>query len=220
MNLFCFTLEGSTDSLYRPTESKRGFQETAVLPSRPSTSKSLQEKAKWRGSEPCIATLDAQEQRHTSSLKKAKRKSHTPGARLSTEHEALDIPDCTNAYWHTSRPREDWVEIKNGHNEVLDNEPLQARLLPEEDTVRQLTLERRERGQITQTVNFEAWNPNWEPSDSRQHDLAWEAEGEAGEARGTLKKIQKLVRVKRGSPNSAEEAKTLPTTPTKVTLIK
>ncbi|XP_041947987.1 SAM domain-containing protein SAMSN-1b isoform X2 [Alosa sapidissima] len=95
---------------------------------------------------------------------------------------------------------------------VLDNEPLQARLLPEEDTVRQLTLERRQRGQITQTVNFEAWNPNGEPSHSRQHDLAWEAEGEAGEARGTLKKIQKLVRVKRGSPNSAEEAKTLPDT--------
>lgn len=41
---------------------------------------------------------------------------------------------------------------------------------------------------------------------------ASEAEGEASESRGTLKKIQKLVRVKRVSQNSTEEGKALPDT--------
>ncbi|CAB1352553.1 unnamed protein product, partial [Coregonus sp. 'balchen'] len=139
--------EGSTDSLYEPALNKHPViqEHSSGVPSQ-HNSPSLRDRAKWRGSDPCIPTRS---------------------------------------------------------------------VLAVEDTVEQLNSERREKDPTTQGVNFETWNPNYEP-DSHQQDMpthiillqTGDAEADMSESKGTLKRFQRLVRVKKGSQMGLNDGKT------------
>ncbi|XP_017567406.1 SAM domain-containing protein SAMSN-1b isoform X3 [Pygocentrus nattereri] len=212
MNLFCFTLEGSTDSLYELPQRSYGMQEFSPVPRRrPCSPKCLVDSSKWGGSEPCIALELPQmptNQLNKTDLKKAKRKCqkllvhepvHLPSNPVSTSDNENTV--SSNAYWPCSRKKDESAHSKNHQSEVgVGEEPYISKALGEEEGI-----ETRERAHTVQGVNFEAWNPNREPCESKQHE-GGEGERE-GEARGTLKKIQKLVRVKKSGQSCTEESR-------------
>ncbi|XP_042165338.1 SAM domain-containing protein SAMSN-1b isoform X3 [Oncorhynchus tshawytscha] len=172
MNLFCFSLEGSTDSLYEPALNKHPViqEHSCRVPSRHNSrhsSPALRDRAKWRGSDPCIPTELSEA--HKSHLKKKKRRSHVPTTSTS-DNETIDNTD-TNVYWQSLREKQDFVHIKNNHKEEMGQGPCQRSVLVVEDRVEQLNSERREKEPTTQGVNFEAWNPNYEPPDSHQQNM-------------------------------------------------
>ncbi|XP_051542417.1 uncharacterized protein LOC127434030 [Myxocyprinus asiaticus] len=82
MNLFCFTLDGSTDSLYEPAQSCQNSQDSGLLQRR-LFSPSSEKKSFWSGSEPCIA-MKLPESSKTN-LEKAKRKSQIVSEDETTE---------------------------------------------------------------------------------------------------------------------------------------
>ncbi|KAK6322375.1 hypothetical protein J4Q44_G00071670 [Coregonus suidteri] len=204
MNLFCFSLEGSTDSLYEPALNKHPViqEHSSGVPSQ-HNSPSLRDRAKWRGSDPCIPTELSET--HKSHLKKKKRRSHVPTT-STLDNETLDNTDTNNVYWQSSREKQDLVLIKTNHNEGQHSEKYRS-VLAVEDTVEQLNSERREKDPTTQGVNFETWNPNYEP-DSHQQDMTGDAEADMSESKGTLKRFQRLVRVKKGSQMGLNDGKT------------
>ncbi|CDQ66053.1 unnamed protein product [Oncorhynchus mykiss] len=57
-------------------------------------------------------------------------------------------------------------------------------------------------------VNFEAWNPNYEPPDSHQQNMTGDAEADMAESKGKLKRFQRLVKVKKGSQMGLDDGKT------------
>ncbi|XP_041750623.1 uncharacterized protein LOC121579791 isoform X2 [Coregonus clupeaformis] len=209
MNLFCFSLEGSTDSLYEPALNKHPViqEHSSRVPSRHNSrhsSPSLRDRAKWRGSDPCIPTELSEA--HKSHLKKKKRRSHVPTTSTS-DNETLDNTD-TNVYWQSRREKQDFVHIKNNHNEEMGRGPCNRSVLAVEDRVEQLNSERREKDPTTQGVNFEAWNPNYEPPDSHQQNMTGDAEADLAESKGKLKRFQRLVKVKKGSQIGLDDGKT------------
>eukprot|EP00063_Salmo_salar_P078038 XP_014052873.1 PREDICTED: uncharacterized protein LOC106603553 isoform X2 [Salmo salar] len=209
MNLFCFSLEGSTDSLYEPALNKHPViqEDSCRVPSRHNSrhsSPSLRDRAKWRGSDPCIPTELSEA--HKSHLKKKKRRSHVPTTSTS-DNETIDNTD-TNVYWQSPREKQDFVHIKNNHNEEMGQGPCQRSVLAVEDRVEQLNSERREKEPTTQGVNFEAWNPNYEPPDIHQQNMTGDAEADMAESKGKLKRFQRLVKVKKGSQMGLDDGKT------------
>ncbi|KAJ7996079.1 hypothetical protein DPEC_G00233350 [Dallia pectoralis] len=81
MNLFCVSLEGSTDSLYEPALNKPPLSQehSITVPSRPSShhsSPSLMNRATWRGSDLCIPMEPSETQK--SNLNTKMRRSHVP----------------------------------------------------------------------------------------------------------------------------------------------
>ncbi|XP_071023737.1 SAM domain-containing protein SAMSN-1b isoform X2 [Oncorhynchus clarkii lewisi] len=209
MNLFCFSLEGSTDSLYEPALNKHPViqEHSCRVPSRHNSrhsSPALRDRAKWRGSDPCIPTELSEA--HKSHLKKKKRRSHVPTTSTS-DNETIDNTD-TNVYWQSLREKQDFVHIKNNHKEEMGQGPCQRSVLAVEDRVEQLNSERREKEPTTQGVNFEAWNPNYEPPDSHQQNMNGDAEADMAESKGKLKRFQRLVKVKKGSQMGLDDGKT------------
>ncbi|KAL7848313.1 hypothetical protein AOLI_G00230310 [Acnodon oligacanthus] len=200
LTVLCFLVqEGSTDSLYELPQRSYGIQEFSPVPRRrPCSPKCMVDSSKWGGSEPCIALELPQmptNQLNKTDLKKAKRKSH-PVSTSDNENTA-----SSNAYWPCSRKKDESAHSKNHQSEGVGEDPYISKALGEEEG-----METRERAHPAQGVNFEAWNPNRDPCESKQHEVGGEGERE-GEARGTLKKIQKLVRVKKSSPNCTEESR-------------
>ncbi|XP_029526895.1 SAM domain-containing protein SAMSN-1b isoform X1 [Oncorhynchus nerka] len=209
MNLFCFSLEGSTDSLYEPALNKHPViqEHSCRVPSRHNSrhsSPALRDRAKWRGSDPCIPTELSEA--HKSHLKKKKRRSHVPTTSTS-DNETIDNTD-TNVYWQSLREKQDFVHIKNNDKEEMGQGPCQRSMLAVEDRVEQLNSERREKEPATQGVNFEAWNPNYEPPDSHQQNMTGDAEADMAESKGKLKRFQRLVKVKKGSQMGLDDGKT------------
>ncbi|KAG9333348.1 hypothetical protein JZ751_012757, partial [Albula glossodonta] len=124
-----------------------------------------------------------------------------------SDNEALDNPDCTNAYWQTPKKREDLAHIKNSQNEELGIDALRAGFQTGEDGLHQLNSQRRDMDQAIQVVSYDAWIPNWERPNSRQQDPIPEADGDRAESRGTLRRSQKLGRSKKGSQSRSEEGR-------------
>ncbi|KAJ8414637.1 hypothetical protein AAFF_G00038390 [Aldrovandia affinis] len=202
MNLFCFSLEGSMDSLYEAVQDTEERQ-VYTIPSRScSPAVMLDENTRWRGSERSISTELSQI--HTTNSKKKKRKPLVP--KSMSDNEALDNTDCANAYWQTPKKREDLAHIKN-QNEELGIDLLRAGFQMEEDGLCQLTTQRGEMEQTIQVVSYEAWIPNWERPNSRQQDPIAEADGERVEPRGTLRRAQKSGRAKKGAQTRPEEGR-------------
>ncbi|XP_026075887.1 SAM and SH3 domain-containing protein 1-like isoform X1 [Carassius auratus] len=198
MNLFCFTLDGSTDSLYEPAQIGQNSQD--LLPRRLPSPNSVKIMGMWSGSEPCI-TMKLPET-HTSktqeskTLEKAKRKSQILP---TSEDETTDHAE-SDAHWPSTRKKDGLVHSNNYLNTEMVKDH-RSKLTREEEEER-VTSEKTS----VQGVNFEAWNPNRENSQCRQQDLSRRSEGE-DEAQGTLKKIQKLVGVKKGGQSTTEEAR-------------
>ncbi|XP_035478789.2 hepatoma-derived growth factor-related protein 2-like [Scophthalmus maximus] len=123
MNLFCFSLEGSMDSLYEAVQSSSDGPPQPV-PSRSSSrscSRScspavlLDNNTKWRGSGRSISTETPQTQA-TNSSKKIRR---THVSKSASDNEILDNPGGNAAVWQRARSREDLVHIANNHNEEM-----------------------------------------------------------------------------------------------------
>ncbi|XP_072310093.1 SAM domain-containing protein SAMSN-1a isoform X2 [Eucyclogobius newberryi] len=127
MNLFCFSLEGSMDSLYEAVQSS-GDVPPQPIPSRASSrpcsrtvSRSgspavlLDDKKKWTGSGRSIS-MDMSQMNTTTGNKK-KRRTHI--SKSASDNEALDGPGCDNAtFWQPARSQEDLTHISH-HNEEL-----------------------------------------------------------------------------------------------------
>ncbi|XP_066555658.1 SAM and SH3 domain-containing protein 1 isoform X2 [Amia ocellicauda] len=202
MNLFCFSLEGSMDSLYEPVQDPQDTQEYTI-PSRPCSPAVFPEETKWRGSERSISMELTQSQNND-----LKKKRKTPMPKSISDNGALDSTDCNNAFWASSKNKEDLSNIKNCLNDEIVEDFLLSDFLNGEDRVR-LLKDRKAKELGPQVVSYEAWIPNWERSDNRQvqQDMAVDADEEGAESRGTLKRLQRLVRVKRSSLTSPEEGR-------------
>uniref|UniRef100_A0A3B1JTD9 SAM domain, SH3 domain and nuclear localisation signals 1b n=1 Tax=Astyanax mexicanus TaxID=7994 RepID=A0A3B1JTD9_ASTMX len=220
MNLFCFTLDGSTDSLYElPQRSPAGPELSPVPRRRPCSPRCLVDSGKWGGSEPCIALNRPQTPRAQltkADSKKAKRKcqnllQHHPVQLLSQLSVATSDDENTvssNAYWPCSRKTDESVHSKNHQSEGVAEDAYITKSLGQEEEM-EMKPETRDREHPLQGVNFEAWNPNREICESKQHETGGEGESEL-ETEGTLKKIQKLVRVKKNSKDCSEESRKTP----------
>ncbi|KAL4657321.1 SAM domain-containing protein SAMSN-1-like [Arapaima gigas] len=117
MNLFCFSLEGSMDSLYEPVQTPTGSQE-CNLTSRPcSPSPLLLDSTRWGGSQPCIAT-ESSRMLKINSRKKKKKKENTTFPKLPLDCRAVVGLDSRDAYREIPADQAD-VSIQNRWNEVL-----------------------------------------------------------------------------------------------------
>ncbi|KAM9733684.1 SAM domain-containing protein SAMSN-1a isoform 2-T2 [Menidia menidia] len=125
MNLFCFSLEGSMDSLYEAVQSSSDGAPPPPIPSRSSSrscSRScspallLEENAKWRGSGRSISLEMPQQTQGTNSNKK-KRRTHV--SKSASDNEALDNPGRNAAAWQPARSQEDLAHITSSHNEEV-----------------------------------------------------------------------------------------------------
>ncbi|XP_051540751.1 uncharacterized protein LOC127433123 [Myxocyprinus asiaticus] len=193
MNLFCFTLDGSTDSLYEPAQCDQNSQDSGLLHRRLCSPSSVK-KSVWRGSEPCI-TMKLPES-NKAHLEKAKRKSQ-----IVFEDETTE---SNNAHGPSTKKNDGSVHGKNNSNTEMVKDHNRTKQFTREEKEQQESLEKTEENSCVQGVNFESWNPNRENSEGRQQHVTRRAEGEE-EAQGTLKRIQKLVGVKKGGQSSTEE---------------
>ncbi|XP_017275634.1 SAM domain-containing protein SAMSN-1a isoform X2 [Kryptolebias marmoratus] len=113
MNLFCFSLEGSLDSLYEAVQSSSDGPPPPVP--RRSSSRScspavlLDDNAKWRGSGRSISM--EMPQVHGNNSNKKKRRTHL--SKSLSDNETLDNPACNTAAWQPARSREDLAQIAN-----------------------------------------------------------------------------------------------------------
>ncbi|XP_046907782.1 SAM and SH3 domain-containing protein 1-like [Hypomesus transpacificus] len=211
MNFFCFSLEGSTDSLYEPNQGRSLIRD--LIPPCTRSPSLPRNKEKWRGSDPNLSS--EQPQAHPAHSRKKKKRStnktrettpvhlpsHVPTSTL--ENETTENTDRDPLSWQTYRDETVSVFTHNNPNEEAGTVYCQSVVPSVEHREKQLNLERREKDPLTQGVNFEAWKPNYEHSDCNRQDLTGEAEEEL---KGTLKRIQRLVKVKKGS--GSEEGKT------------
>ncbi|XP_061072570.1 uncharacterized protein LOC133107600 [Conger conger] len=200
MNLFCFSLEGSMDSLYeavRDEDAGRVYSVPSRSHSRPcSPAAPLDLTAKWCVSERSVS-MDLS-QIHTTNSKKKKRKPLVP--KSMSDNEVLDNTDCVNAYWQTPKKREDLVHIRNSQNEELGMDLLRASFQRGEDGLHQLNPQRRGTEQTIQVLRSEAWVPSWErPSSTPQAPIP--------EPRGTQRRTQKSGRSKKGGQGVPEEGR-------------
>ncbi|XP_060901844.1 SAM domain-containing protein SAMSN-1a isoform X1 [Labrus mixtus] len=117
MNLFCFSLEGSMDSLYEVVQNSSDGPQPPI-PSRSSSrscSRScspavlLDDNTKWRGSGRSIS-MEMPQGKNSS---KKKRRTHI--SKSVSDNEAL--ADCNTTVWQPAKSREDLVHITNNHNE-------------------------------------------------------------------------------------------------------
>ncbi|XP_029964885.1 SAM domain-containing protein SAMSN-1a [Salarias fasciatus] len=128
MNLFCFSLEGSMDSLYEVVQSSSDAPPQPI-PSRSSSrscsrtcSRScspavlLEDNAKWQSSGRSVSMEMPQVQ--GSNCNKKKRRTHHV-SKSASDNEALDNPGCNATVWQPARSREDLVHITNNHNEEV-----------------------------------------------------------------------------------------------------
>ncbi|XP_054883956.1 SAM domain-containing protein SAMSN-1a isoform X2 [Poeciliopsis prolifica] len=122
MNLFCFSLEGSMDSLYEAVQSSTDGP-APPIPSRSSSrscSRScspavlLDDNTRWRGSGRSIS-MDMP-QTHGANSNKRNRRTHV--SKSLSDNETLDNPGC-NAAWQRVGSREDLIHITNNHNEEM-----------------------------------------------------------------------------------------------------
>ncbi|XP_074535578.1 uncharacterized protein LOC141797794 [Halichoeres trimaculatus] len=121
MNLFCFSLEGSMDSLYEAVQNSSDGPPPPI-PSRSSSrscSRScspailLDDGTKWRGSGRSIS-MEMPQLQGTGSKKK-KRRTHLP--KSASDNVTLDNPGCNAAVWQSAKSPEDLIHITNNHNE-------------------------------------------------------------------------------------------------------
>ncbi|MED6280567.1 hypothetical protein CHARACLAT_012075 [Characodon lateralis] len=123
MNLFCFSLEGSIDSLYEVVQSSTDGPPLPI-PSRSSSrscSRScspavlLNDNTRWRGSGRSIS-MDMQQ---TYGVNSNKKNGRTHISKSLSDNETLDNSACNTAAWQHARSREDLIHLTNNHNEEM-----------------------------------------------------------------------------------------------------
>ncbi|XP_077579201.1 SAM domain-containing protein SAMSN-1a isoform X2 [Stigmatopora nigra] len=118
MNLFCFSLEGSLDSLYEAVQTS-DEKPPRPIPSRYSSRSCspallLQENTTWRGSGRSIS-MEMTTKQESNAEKKKRR---TQVSKSASDNEALDNA-CNAAVWKGANRPEDLVHISNNHNEEM-----------------------------------------------------------------------------------------------------
>ncbi|XP_019904974.2 SAM domain-containing protein SAMSN-1a isoform X1 [Esox lucius] len=213
MNLFCFSLEGSMDSLYEAVQDSCDAP-VYTIPSRSSSrscSRScspavlLDQNPKWTGSGRSISMEISQIQNNT---KKKIRRKHLP--KSASENVTLDHSCADTTLWLPTKvpPEEDLdlVHIKNSQNEEMVRTEVQAKS---------------GRGHKSKTnekpptppkppnpvVSYEGWAQNPNRPNSRQRDLIVHASGEVAEPKGTNKRNQKAGSQKPGKKGGAKNGK-------------
>ncbi|XP_073685320.1 uncharacterized protein [Garra rufa] len=203
MNLFCFTLDGSTDSLYEPAQIGQNTQD--LLPRRLPSPKPVKNMGVWGGSEPCIAMkpseIHTNKTQDSKTLEKAKRKSQL----LSTSEDETTDHTESDAHWPSTGKKDGLVHGKHHSNTETVKDHHRSKLTRDEKEER-VNSEKMVKNPSVQGVNFEAWNPNRENPECKQQDLTRRSESE-DETQGRLKKIQKLVGVKKGGQSVTEESR-------------
>ncbi|XP_026082353.1 SAM domain-containing protein SAMSN-1-like isoform X1 [Carassius auratus] len=114
MNLFCFSLEGSMDSLYEAVQESCEAQ-VYTIPNRSCSPAVLSDHAtKWRSTGRSISM----EMSQTNSDNTRKKKQSSLPKSVS-ENEALDNTVCTNSLWPIAKMEEDLVLLRNNQNEDM-----------------------------------------------------------------------------------------------------
>ncbi|XP_017562704.1 SAM domain-containing protein SAMSN-1a isoform X2 [Pygocentrus nattereri] len=189
MNLFCFSLEGSMDSLY---EAVQEFGETKVytIPSRSSSPADLlDQNTQWRSSEGRSMSMDISQINSTNSKKKKRRAL----PKSVSVNDALDNTVHPNAAWPASKKQDDSVRMKNNQNQVPEQirSVKQAEIHTKDNRSHPINSTQTEKELPVQIVHYDGWNPQQDWPDSRQCDMVASSHSEVADVRGTIKKGQK-----------------------------
>ncbi|XP_041733899.1 uncharacterized protein LOC121567729 isoform X2 [Coregonus clupeaformis] len=221
MNLFCFSLEGSMDSLYEAVQDSSDAQ-VYTIPCRSSSrscspSVLLDENPKSRGSGRSISMEISQMQNNNT--KKKKRRTHV--SKSASENGTLDhtAAGCNTALWLPAKvsPEDDldFFHIKNNQNEELVK-PMLRTEVQAKATIRTDVKTKGGRGVCksrikknekpptppippTQMVSYEGWAQNPDRPNSRQRDLIVHANREVAKPRVPIKRSPKPGNQKTGS---------------------
>ncbi|KAM8977009.1 SAM domain-containing protein SAMSN-1 [Pelodytes ibericus] len=182
MNLFCFSLEGSTDSLYEPVASVQELKNTPTRATSP-----LNTFTRLVPHERSLS-LECTDLDNTDTKKKRKR---SLVQKSVSENEAFDRKSWPTTHWPNHRRWEnDFYLRKHCHIEDLS----------EEDTMTgdRMNLLARKKVEENQIPPYEQWIP---PLAQVSNGSTYETEMEDShsETMGTLKRLQKLVRAKKPS---------------------
>ncbi|XP_039602198.1 uncharacterized protein LOC120524409 [Polypterus senegalus] len=134
-----------------------------------------------------------------------------PIPRSTPHNESFESIDCNNLFRQTSRKKESSINnAKNHFQEEIVEDYFLADFLNGGDRV-QLLKEKKAKEVHTQLMNYEPWIPTWECTESRQntHEMIMEAAEDEIELKGTLKRLQKLVRVRKINQNNQEDGKNI-----------
>ncbi|CAM5079582.1 unnamed protein product [Eretmochelys imbricata] len=194
MNLFCFSLEGSMDSLYEPVQEHQDPNETISISSRASTPLSPYVKC---GPPDRSLSLEFSDFENTLTRKKKTIQ------KSMSENEAFDRKNVNGALWQNSKKPANDSYIKRHcqleeHNEDF---PIAGRI--------HLLQGKKTEETTCQVMTYEQWIPPrvhglTEPSNS---EMVPESDDYKAESMGTLKRLQKLVRTKKASIHSMDDVK-------------
>ncbi|XP_046891988.1 SAM domain-containing protein SAMSN-1a [Hypomesus transpacificus] len=194
MNLFCFSLEGSMDSLYEAVQDSSDAP-VYTIPSRSSSrscSRScspavlLEDNAKWSSSGRSISMEISQMQ--STNLKKKKRRTHV--SKSMSDNEALDHAGCDTVLWLPANNPEDLVHMKNNQNEdVVKTAPRTGQAKAGREGHQSST--RKKDKSPSQSGGSEVWPTPTDRPNSRQRDVIVHTNGDVAEPRGTAKRSQK-----------------------------
>ncbi|XP_019332119.1 SAM domain-containing protein SAMSN-1 isoform X1 [Alligator mississippiensis] len=194
MNLFCFSLEGSMDSLYEPVQEHQESKDTMSIDSRSSTP--LTTYVKWG---PPDRSMSLEFSDFENTLTK-KRKSIQKSV---SENEAFERKTVNGTLWQDSKKPENNSYIRRHCQleELSENNLIGDSIhLLQGKKVEQTTCE---------VVNYEQWIPPQalSPSGSSNSEMVTESDDNKAESMGTLKRLQKLVRNKKANAQSLDDAK-------------
>uniref|UniRef100_A0A8C2CXP6 SAM domain, SH3 domain and nuclear localisation signals 1a n=1 Tax=Cyprinus carpio TaxID=7962 RepID=A0A8C2CXP6_CYPCA len=199
MNLFCFSLEGSMDSLYEAVQESCKAQ-VYTIPNRSGNPAVLSDDAtKWRSAGRSISMEISQ----TNSDNTRKKKQCSLPKSVS-ENEALDNTVCTNSVWPIAKMEEDLVLLRNNQNEdmVKAIRRAESQTMADRKTIS---------GNIpqeipVQIVYYEGCNLNQDQLSSRQNGMPETGIAEMTQLRGTRMKKVEQKGSKRGTPTQETTA--------------
>ncbi|XP_048120155.1 SAM domain-containing protein SAMSN-1a isoform X1 [Alosa alosa] len=118
MNLFCFSLEGSLDSLYEAVQDSSNTEVYSVPTRSRSHAGLLHEHSKWNATRRCSSTDFSYASNSTS-----RKKTSGMVSKSVSDNESLDNASCSNGppFWLPARNPEDLLHIKNNQNEELES---------------------------------------------------------------------------------------------------
>ncbi|XP_067307812.1 SAM domain-containing protein SAMSN-1a isoform X2 [Pseudorasbora parva] len=194
MNLFCFSLEGSMDSLYEAVQESSEAQ-VYTIPSRSrSPAVLLDDTNKWKSAGRSISMEISQ----INSDNTRKKKQRTLPKTVS-ENDALVNTICTNSVWPAATKQEDLVLLRNNQNEDLVRAVRRAESQTMADISRNI-----QQAMPVQIVYYEGCNLN--QLSSRQNDMPETVNAEMTQLRGTSVKKVERKRSQRGTPTQETTA--------------
>ncbi|XP_073778896.1 SAM domain-containing protein SAMSN-1a isoform X6 [Danio rerio] len=184
MNLFCFSLEGSMDSLYEAVQDSCEAQ-VYTIPSRSCSPAVLLEDNTKRRSAGRSCSMEMS-QINPDNRKKKQRSL----PKSVSENDTSDNTLGTNSVWPAAKKQEDLVLLRNNQNEDL-----RRAVRTENQTMANLKIIARnpqQESQPIQVVYYEGCKPNLDGLSSRQNGVTETVNEEMIRARGTrVKKLEK-----------------------------